>query len=342
MSPVTLEERVIIAAKGQTITRAAFESGEWLVETILQDHSITCIAQDPFQMEWLYAGTRQDGLLISEDAGKSWHPFGFPGVAVRSLAVSPHVPGTIYVGCKPVSMFMTRDGGNSWQEVDEMRKAKKWWWFSPAEPPEWTPYVQAITISPASPQIVMVGIEFGGVLRSVDGGETWSSHQRGALRDCHSLKFHANDGAWVYQGGGGGAAISKDGGVSWQKPRKGLDRRYGWMIAADPLRPEVWYCSLSGMPNILRGEFVPAAHIDGYANAAIYRSVDGAHWERLAGGLPHPLRYMAYALVTFPGASGHLWAGMSNGELWHTRDYGDSWTQLPFNLGGIHTALIIL
>ena len=51
---------------------------------------------------------------------------------------------------------------------------------------------------------------------------------------------------------------------------------------------------------------------------------------------------MAYALITDPAAPGHLYAGLANGDVWHTQDHGDSWVQLPLNLGGIHNTMISL
>ena len=65
-------------------------------------------------------------------------------------------------------------------------------------------------------------------------------------------------------------------------------------------------------------------------------------WKRLSGGLPQPLDYMAYALVTDPSAPGHLYAGLSNGDVWHTADYGDNWQQLPLNLGSVYFRMVIL
>jgi len=175
-------------------------------------------------------------------------------------------------------------------------------------------------------------------VRCQDGGKTWSNHRKGAIRDCHGLTFHATHGDWVYEAGASlvGAAVSRDGGVTWRQPRKGLKHHYGWACAADPERPEVWY--LSAGPFGWRGE--PQAHVDGEANAAIYRSAGGASWERLNGGLPQPLDYMAYALVTDPAAPGHLYAGLSSGEVWHTADYGDSWAKLPFSMGRIRAMIM--
>jgi hypothetical protein len=76
-----------------------------------------------------------------------------------------------------------------------------------------------------------------------------------------------------------GLPFSRDGGITWQQPKAGLDRRYGWACAADPERPEIWYVSASPMPSLLRGQFEPPAHTPGKANAAIYRSAGGAPWE---------------------------------------------------------------
>jgi hypothetical protein len=75
---------------------------------------------------------------------------------------------------------------------------------------------------------------------SVDDGASWTGHRRGALRDCHTLTFHATHGEWVYAGGGGVGgwgtnAVSRDAGRTWARVGRGLDGAYGWAVAADPL-----------------------------------------------------------------------------------------------------------
>ena len=85
----------------------------------------------------------------------------------------------------------------------------------------------------------------------------------------------------------------------------------------------------------------PPAHVDGKARAYIFRSKGGEPFQKLSGGLPQPLDYMAYALVTDPGAPGHLYAGLSNGDVWHTADFGDNWNQLSFNLRRIERTMIL-
>ncbi len=47
-------------------------------------------------------------------------------------------------------------------------------------------------------------------------------------------------------------------------------------------------------------------------------------------------------LLTDPAAPGHVYAGLSSGDVWHSADHGDTWQQLPFNLTGIHRSLVML
>jgi hypothetical protein len=337
-----VEDKSFLATTAKGLARAISSgTGEWLVETVL-DEAVNCVAADPADADVVFAGTQGNGVFRSDDAGATWQHSGMNDRVVKSLAVSPTEPNTVYAGTKPAYLFVSRNGGASWDEIETFRNVRgRRLWFSPAETP-FKAYIQAIALSPTDPNVIVAGVEFGAVVRSDDGGKTWSNHKKGSLRDCHGMTFHASNGDWVYESGGsgGGVAVSRDGGANWRQDNDGLDRTYGWACAADPEKPEVWYASLSPMASFPK--FVPAAHIDGEANAAIYRSSGGAPWEKLSGGLPEPLDYMAYSLVTVPGFHGHLYAGMANGDVWKSTGYGDEWEQLPFNLGDIHRQMIVL
>lgn len=337
-----MSTKVFLATSHTGLTRAHYANGEWRVASLLADQTLHCLAADPLNPNLAYAGTRGNGVLRSTDSGQTWEAAGLPGRIVKALAVSPTQPNTVYAGLKPPALFVSRNGGQTWKEIESFQRVRSWWWRSPAES-DLGAYIQGIAISPADPNVIVAGIEAGAVVRTADGGQTWEGHRPGALRDCHTITFHATNGAWVYEAGGTGvgAACSRDGGHTWHQPKAGLDRHYGWAVAADPARPEVWYMSAS--PMFAKSQFfVPAAHVDGEANAYIFRSAGGAAWQKISGGLPQPLNYMAYALLTDPHAPGHLYAGLSNGDVWHSTDHGDSWVQLPFNLGGIHRTLIML
>lgn len=333
---------ILLATTSPGIARSQrSQAGGWTVERLLDDVRVTCLTVDPHDRTRIWAGTKTRGVLTSQDAGASWTSAGMGHRPVMALAVSPHDPDVVYAGVKPAGLFVTRDAGENWSELPAFAARRQWWWMSPADPPGLQPYVSAVSVSPSDPGVLVVGVELGGVLRSDDGGSSWTGHCRRADRDCHALAFHARDGAWVYEAGGGGPAVSRDGGRSWRHPTDGLEGRYAMACAADPERPEVWYLSAaphSVWPAVWR---VPIAHYDGEAHTSIYRSAGGSAWEKLQGGLPPLLDHMAYALVTDPDEPGHLYAGLANGHVWHTRDYGDRWTRLPVELGAVRRSMVL-
>jgi hypothetical protein len=316
-------------------------NGDWDRRTTLEGVPVTCLAAHPTLEGRVYAGTRDRGVLRSDDGGATWRAAGMEGVTVMSLAVSRASEDVVYAGCRPATVFMSGDAGDRWQELEAFRRSRRWYWFSPAEPPDWRAYVMGLAASPTDPDVVVAGIEAGAVVRSSDGGRTWSTHRRSADRDCHDLTFHAQDGNWVYEAGGGGPAVSRDAGERWSHPLAGMAGRYCMSVAADPLRPEVWFVTASPMFSLRSFWKGPAGHSEGAAQSAVYRSSGGAAWERLAGGLPQPLDYPPYGLVTDPASPGHLYLGLSHGVVWHSSDHGDSWRELPLRFSAVRRTLIV-
>ncbi|KAA3657356.1 MAG: hypothetical protein DWQ04_28310 [Chloroflexi bacterium] len=329
-----MRDRIFLACNGEELARAAYDdNGDWSVKQMLSDKGACSLAANPLHKGAIYAGTNGAGVFRSDDQGQNWHAAGLAGQIVKSVAISPHDPDVIYAGTKPPCIFISRNGGQSWHESASFRHIRgRRFWRSPAEPPDWRAYVQAITISPTNPNVVLAGIEFGAVVRSEDGGNSWSNHVKGTLRDCHDMMFHVRDGDWVYESGGGGAALGKENGRFWRKANTGLAKRYGVACAADPEHPEVWYVTVAPSPGKAYGK---------QAEAYLYRASAGAAWQPI-GWQPHPLPQMPMALVTDPDAPGHLYAGLTFGDVWHTTVYGDNWQKLPFNLGRIWRSMIVI
>jgi photosystem II stability/assembly factor-like uncharacterized protein len=180
--------------------------------------------------------------------------------------------------------------------------------------------VRWIAPSPNDADLLLVGIELGGLMRSSDRGESWEDHRPGAQRDVHSLAWHPSVEGRAYEAGGGGAAYSTDGGETWEPADDGRDRHYTWSVAVDPDDPECWYVSAS------TGPF--AAHGGRDPQALIYARRDGQPWRPLAGGLPEPLPAMPYALLA---TDGRVFAGFADGRLWESRDRGDTWAPLQLD-----------
>jgi photosystem II stability/assembly factor-like uncharacterized protein len=327
-----MNARRLFVLASQGVVRAECDAtGQWSVERVLSGQDVRCLEVSPLNPEIIYAGTQGQGVFRSTDGGQNWQPVGLPGVIVKSIAASPHQPGVLYAGTKsPPLIYRSEDNGSHWEELTGFRRVRgRWWWLSPAEPP-FTAYVLALAISPSDPNIVMAGVELGAVVRSDDGGQTWSNHRHGAGRDCHQLFFHPRHSSWAYQAHGEGLAVSRDAGQTWAQPRAGLDRRYSMNMAADASLPDTLYAVVAPMLK---------AHSPD-AQAIIVRSSQGGPWQRLTTGLPAPFKHLPL-LAADPVASGHVYLAESNGTLWHSIDTGETWHRLPVNLGEIWFRLII-
>lgn len=295
--------------------------GRWSIETLLPSTDARSLAVDPRNPSNVWAGTQGAGVLKSVDAGVTWSQAGLDGLVVKAITVCDD--GRIYAGTRPAMVFVTEDDGLTWSEVFAFRRVRRLFWFSPAEAP-FTAYVQAIAVDG---EVIVAGIEAGAVVRSSDAGRSWQGHRPGALRDCHSL-VSGHPGRFFEAGGsGGGAAVSSDGGQTWHRP-SGHERRYGWACAADPADPELWY--FSSAPGV-------RAHSSD-ADAAIYRCIGAGSTKRLSGGLPVHMKAMPYSLLTGPEPN-QLVAGMSDGEVWESRDAGDAWNLLV-RLPGVNRVMI--
>jgi photosystem II stability/assembly factor-like uncharacterized protein len=247
---------------------------------------------------------------------------------VFSLAVSA-AAGAVYAGTEPSRLFRSDDKGESWRELTALLElpSQPRWSFPPRP---WTSHVRWIAPSPHDADLLLVGIELGGLMRSSDGGESWQDHRPGAQPDVHSLAWHPRARGRAYEAGGGGAAFSTDAGETWQPDDEGRDRHYTWSVTVDPDDPDQWYVSASTGPY--------AAHGRGDPQARIYRRRVGESWQPLTGGLPDPLPAMPYALLAIDG---RLFAGLANGQLWESRDRGDSWTAMRL-LGDTLIAVLAL
>ena len=296
------------------------ETGEaWTVALSVPGSGAQCLAVDPADPATVFVGLREGGVHRSVDGGQTWIDCELPEPAVFSLAVSA-AGGAVYAGTEPSRLFRSDDKGASWRELEALLElpSQPRWSFPPRP---WTSHVRWIAPSPHDADLLLVGIELGGLMRSSDGGESWQDHRPGAQPDVHSLAWHPHIPGRAYEAGGGGAAFSTDAGETWQPADEGRDRRYTWSVAVDPDDADRWYVSASLGPR--------AAHGGGDPQARIFRRRDGEPWRPLAGGLPEPLPAMPYALLPIEG---RLLAGLANGQLWESRDHGDSW--MPMTLQG--------
>ena len=302
----------LYAATGDAIARIDEVGGGWSAVLTLEASGAQCLAAYPEDPDVVYAGLRSGGVRKSSDGGATWVDCKLPAQEVFSLAVSP-ADGTVYAGCEPSALFRSEDEGRSWIELESLLElpSRPTWSFPPRP---WTSHVRWIAPSPHDADLLLVGIELGGLMRSTDRGASWADHRPGAERDVHSLAWHPRAPGRAYEAAGGGTTWSDDSGNTWHQANDGRDRHYAWSVTVDQDDPDLWYVSASSGPR--------AAHSGRDPDARIFRRRGESAWEQIDGGLPDPLPAMPYALLT---TDARIFAGLANGQIWASSDRGETW-----------------
>jgi ribosomal protein S18 acetylase RimI-like enzyme len=280
----------VFVCTGERVVR--LERDPWRATTVLDGVAARAVAVDGARV---LVGTQGDGAWLSRDGGASWEHVELPERDVFSVAVGA-ADGALYAGTEPSRLFVSRDGAR-WEELEALQAipSRERWSFPPRP---WTHHVRWIAPDPHRAERLLVGIELGGVMRSDDGGATFSDHRVGAKLDAHCLAWHPRAEGVAYQAAGDGAAWSRDGGLSWSAADSGRELRYCWALAVDPAEPERWYVSAASGPR--------AAHAGERASGRLYRWAGG--WE----ALPLPGESMPYALAF---SAGELVVGMADGQV---------------------------
>jgi photosystem II stability/assembly factor-like uncharacterized protein len=309
----------IYVATGDALAVVGHGAAGWRASLELVGQQTYCLAADPRRPERVYCGTFGQGLWRSADAGASWRPVG-PGIgseAVMSVAVGRD--GVVWAGTEPSMLYRSEDGGESWvarPALAGLPSAADW--SFPPRP--WTHHVRSIAPDPTDRDRIFVGIELGGVMRSLDGGRTWEDRKPGSQHDAHTLASHPEAPGRLYEAAGGGFAETRDGGESWQGQDTGLTWRYLWGLAVDPGDPEVLLVSASPGPR--------EAHDPRAARAALHRRVGGDAWRQVTEGLPDEAGTRGYVLATNAAEPGVFYAAPHDARVHRSSDGGRSWQEL--------------
>jgi hypothetical protein len=287
-------------------------------------------------------------LATSDDLGASWHeaeqaPLAFPertGTALeRVWQITPgpaSQPDRVYAGSQPSSLFVSDDGGQTYRFVDGL-------WDHPHRP-EWGAgfggqAVHTVLPHPTDPAALLVAMSTGGVYRSFDGGTSWSPGNSGIsarfnpdpypeFGQCvHKVARDAGNPDRLYAQNHHGVYRSDDGGASWQSIAEGLPTDFGFAMVAHPHRPDVIY----NFPVEADGRRFPPD-----LRCRVFRSQDaGATWEALSDGLPDTPFYpvvLRDAMCADDADPAGIYFGTRSGEVYASRDEGDSWTAVAVHL----------
>jgi len=326
------------------ITLKSEDGHAWKVEHhALKDWSVPEVAVSPSAPNRVFAGTRGDGVWLSEDFGATWKKpcYGKRGPGkVRCLTIDPHDSNTLYAGTEPIDVFISRDAAKSWKRLDSVWNIP---WVETVVYPVAAvePHVRDITVDPKDPKTMYIALQVGYMLKTTDGGASWELLNKELDADVHTIVLHPQETQKIYIATGGhdarkgvakGRALysSADGGKSWQPMAAEFREEYSIPLAIHPKKTNVLYSALAnGQPGQWRGR--PSG-----AEALIIQSTDGGKsWTKLDNELSKANHNFVEAFAFDPVNPDHMYAAQQSGDLFASEDSGANWAKLSLKTGHV-------
>lgn len=299
-------------------------------------------------------------IFRSTDGGETWKeaaaPPAFPkrenGETVRYtfwLAPGhPSQPGVWYAGTCPPALFRSNDGGDTWESVTgfnehPMRRE----WASIGEEPQIPDgnVLHSIQIDPRDARHLYFGISPGGVFETRDQGATWQPLNQGMVsyflpdpeaefgHDPHALRLHPQQPDLLYmQTHTGIFFMDRTAAARWERVGAAMPAEVGdigFPIVLHPRNPDkAWVFPMDGT------ELWARTSPDG--KPAAYCTQDRGHtWMRQDAGFPREHAYFTVKrqAMTSDGRDPlGLYLGTTSGQVWGSRDEGQTWTRLADSL----------
>lgn len=302
------------------------------------------IELDPRDGRTIYAAVNSEhwGPMVhrSRDGGRSWKRASSPPhfAPEDKLSVEriwqvapgpPDEPEQVYAGVDPAGLFRSDDGGATWSAVEGLnrhRTRSRW------QPGGGGLCLHTILPHPKDPREVTVGISAGGIFTTRDAGENWVPEGQGIRADflpskfpevghCpHKIARDARQPARLFQQHHNRVYKREDGEARWKDINRGLPTRYGFALATHGTEGNTAYVIPLAED---RFRSVPDGRV------IVYRTRDGGRrWSPLRRGLPQKAAYLSVyrdGLATDAEDPGGVYFGTSTGQLFGSRDDGESW-----------------
>ncbi len=209
----------------------------------LQNTVVNDIKVHPGNPRMIYLCAHDNGLMISEDRGKTWRR-AMKGVAdghAQEVEISA-VPARLVLLVNPwerkdrVFLYESRDSGATWKDIGFA--------LPPLASLPKRGYLDGtatnVELDPRAPGTIYVGTNGFGVYKTTDGGKTWSPVNTGLatpyIKGPGALRIHPGNPDILFAATlAGGVYKSTNGGGSWQRLTSG--ERFCFGLAIDPQNP---------------------------------------------------------------------------------------------------------
>jgi hypothetical protein len=267
-------------------------------------------------------------------------------------------PGRLYAGTIPGGLFVSDDGGDSWELNRPLwnhesrggdlfagdATSDNLWYGTPAsiDYGVFEPGIHSIVVDPRDSNHIQVAVSSAGVIETTDGGLTWASRNRGMTNDYspnpesewgHDPHFVTNcpeEPDHLWQQNHCGVFYSDDGAQSWKKvSMQDEGVHFGFPVAVDKTDGRTAWVVPA------RGDSERMA-IDG--GLFVARTSDGGQsWQSFRKGLPQDSAYDIVLRHCLDVAEDCLCFGSTTGNLYFSENRGESWQCLGNNLPPIYS-----
>ena len=326
---------ILYAATDEGVVTLTSDDGRsWkLANHGLKDWSVQEVAVLPSAPNRVFAGTRGDGVWLSEDFGATWIKpcYGKRGPGkVRCVTIDPKDANTLYAGTEPIDVFVSHDAGRNWSRFESIWNVP--WVQSVTYPVAAVePHARDIAVDARDPKTLYVALQVGYMMKTVDGGATWQLLDKNLDSDVHTIVIHPHDSKKIFIATGGhdcrkgtapGRALysSQDSGATWSPMAAEFKQEYSVPLALHPENPDVLYAAVAnGQPGQWRRR-------SSGAEAYLIRSKDGGkNWQQLDGELAKANQSFVESLAFDSENPSFLYAAQRNGDLFGSDDAGEIW-----------------
>jgi hypothetical protein len=293
----------------------------------------------------------------ASEFGVGWRISTKPAALAKLWIVNFGPGGAVYVGTIPGGLFVSRDGGATfelnrplWNHesrggdlfAGEGTGETKWFGTPASEGGDFAPGIHSIVVDPRNADRVLVAVSTAGVIETLDGGQTWRSRNKGMVmdhtpepeaewgHDVHDIDLCESDPDHVWQQNHVGVYYSADGAATWQKvsrPEQGV--HFGFPVTVHPKRGRTAWV-VPGRSDQQR------MAIDG--GLFVARTEDGGEtWQPLRKGLPQTCAYDVVYRHALANKDDAVAFGSTTGNLYVSDDGGDGWQAVAHNLPPIYS-----
>ena len=259
-------------------------------------------------------------------------------------------PGVWYAGGTPQGLFVSADGGATWDPVDGWNDHPMWatWAEWPEQNTPDGSMLHSIIIDPRDASHMYIALSSGGVFESTDRGVDWRPLNAGCEiaflpetepefgHDPHCVRLHPLQPDRLYQQNHCGIYRMDRSDARWIRVGNNMPSNVGdigFPIELHPRDPDTaWVFPMDGT------DVWPRTSPDG--RPAVYRTRDaGESWTRCDDGLPATAWFTVkrQAMTVDQAPAIGVYFGTTSGEIWASADEGDSWQCIASHLPEIYS-----